>query len=690
MYSQDRIDVFLHNEKNTNIEMVGPNEMNEAVKLIFYNLYKYKKGNIYDDDFNVLSASLVNINILAHIDVGKIKDIYVDICNKYGLINVDLIDRINNFHNKNNIRLYSPRLFTRLYVEYVQSQSDTFNTKNTLTSTVNYFDNSNITYNGKYKKLHSIKVFIKYYYNLGIVISIYSIVTLALFFNTFFKFYNSVELPRFKFYIGLAKGTSIVIYFNIVLILLFSFVNILFNYSNSILNYNITKNTTFLQKVFNKLRLLYIYLPFYLNNYFHYVSGSCLFIFSLMHTIGHTVSFSMMKNLDNCCIHTIFNLDKLNLKESGNSVFDFLGITAIWTGILLIIIIILNIIAIILYKYDKLRHTIFFVFHVNSFLIWLLLILLHGSNNWLRTTETFQWILPVFIFYIFTKKEKIFYLQPIKCIESDVIKDKFIRLEFYQDHKITSWFKNANMDIHIAFPKISKLEWHRFSIVSTPDDRNVVLFIKIFGKWTKDLKKYIIENPGHQFNMYVERFNNNALQYYKLYKKIVFIANGIGINTFASFIIDYINKKNQGIGKYNHLEPIDVIWIINDYRDYSLFYTTLTAIHAAGYDNEIKLFLYFTYNIDPFSKTCLEFLQHHIYKQEGYDIISGLYINNVTIINKPNFDIIFQNLLINNNGLDKIGLFFCGNKYLKKNLLEKCYNYSNNSFNLKLDFYDVE
>lgn len=676
---------------------------NQSISLLFFNIVHFITYKDINFDNN-LFTDIDNIVITDYdtITMNIFIKFYEQIFKLYNFNLNSLIDNIKSFYNINNFNNINYDQFIILYNDYLDNYPKVY--INNINNSIDYFQPNFLYKYYKHKKYYKYYNFILYYLHKILFILAYIIFNLLFFITRFYQFYHLPNLlDEFEVYVGVAKGSARLIYINIVLIFIPSLVNNIFKIAN-LINYKMLDktNSTYYNRIVNNIKLFIIYMPYYFDFHFHYLCGSVIFICSIIHAISHIFSFYTISSINNCCIWNNLNLDKLNLNENMNhSIIYYLSIISIWTGILLIIIIFINIYIIYLYFKNKIRHSTFYIIHTYSFLLWFVIFYLHGRDNWLRKTKILHWVLPILIIFMFNKRDKFFYLHKIKCIKSDIYKNKFIRLTFFKNEKLKKWFDNSNMDIGINFPQISKLEWHTFSIVTSPEDDYIILYIKILGKWTNNLHSYLIQNnyvnhdyinlnENNQLYMYINGPYNNVLQYYKLYKVITFITNGVGINTFISFLRDYIYKMYNNDDKYKHIDMINIIWIINDHTDFQIFQKTLNSINQYKLNDKIKLYVFFTYNISPFSKNCLQFLQYHIYKINKYDIVSGLYLDNLTVINKPNFKNVFQNLILLNKDYDKIGIFFCGNFNLKKKILRKCYKYSNNTYNLKFHFYNVD
>jgi len=692
--------------ENNKININYTNTNNLTISIIFYNILhciNYNNSSVHEK--KEFDSDSIIINKYDNLTQSIIIKYYNNLYNNINFNKNELIPNIEIFFNKYKDNLFDYNLFSLLYNDYINNYQLVY--INNINNYNNYFQPHYLYKYYENKQKYKYYNYILYYFHIIIITLLFitfNIIMWVLRFNELY--YSDKLLDEFKLYIALAKACAGLININILFILLPSFINLLLYYYSFIINFNIRKNDSIYSKLLNYIKLSYIYLPYYLNFKFHYLCGIIIFICSIIHSISHIFSFSNIYNISNCCIWNIMNLDRLNLDQDMDyNIFKYLSITSVWTGILLILIIMINIILIILFTFKKIRHSIFHIIHIYSFIFWFILLLFHGYDNWLRKTLLLYFVLPILIIYIFNKKDKLFYLHKVKCIKSDIYKNKFIRLTFFKNEKLKKKFTHSNMDININIPKISLLEWHTFSIVTSPEDDCIILYIKILGKWTNNLNNYILNNHLNNYNyinlndnieslsMYINGPSYTILQYFKLYKVLTFVANGIGINLFISFIRDYIykiqtNKKNI----YSHIDIINIIWIINDHTDFQIFNKTLNSIHKYNLSHKIKLYTFFTYNISPFNKNCLQFLQYHIYKLNKYDIISGLYLDNLTILNKPNLKNIFQNLILlnKNNDFKNLAVFFCGNTHLKKKLLNKCYKYSNNTYNVKFHFYNIQ
>jgi hypothetical protein len=394
-----------------NTTLIHNETINLSISTLFYNILNY---NSVDVNIN----NPVIINEYDSLTKNVFIKFYNNLFDNIKFNKNDLILNIESFFDtiKNNITY---TLFIDLYNDYINNYQSTYN--NNINNINDYFQPQFLYKYYEKKQIYKYYNFILYYFNFIIISCIYLIINILLFIFRFYEFYNNPEiLNEFRLYVALAKGSARLLYFNIILILLPSFINLILYYSKPLLQYNFKKSNNFIEKI----KLLYIFLPYYLNFHFHYLCGIIILICSIIHSISHIFSFSNIYNINNCCIWNMLNLKQLGLNESMDyGILDYLSITSIWTGILLIGIIFLNIILICLFYLKKIRHSFFTFIHSNSFIFWFILLLFHGYDNWLRKTQALYWVLPILIIYIVHRKDRIFYLHKVKCIQSDIYKE---------------------------------------------------------------------------------------------------------------------------------------------------------------------------------------------------------------------------------------------------------------------------
>jgi predicted ferric reductase len=107
-----------------------------------------------------------------------------------------------------------------------------------------------------------------------------------------------------------------------------------------------------------------------------------------------------------------------------------------------------------------------------------------------------------------------------------IVSDTVIELSF---PKTTAFAYNPGQYVHLAIPELSWLEWHPFSLSSSPKQRVVTIHIRIVGNWTKSLfnlcktkSEVSILLEGPYGNLSVDLLTDRK------YKNIMLISGGIG------------------------------------------------------------------------------------------------------------------------------------------------------------------
>ena len=117
------------------------------------------------------------------------------------------------------------------------------------------------------------------------------------------------------------------------------------------------------------------------------------------------------------------------------------------------------------------------------------------------------------------------------------VSDTVIELTF---PKTTGFAYNPGQYIYVAVPEISWLQWHPFSISSSPKQRVVTISIRMAGNWTKQLfelcKKQtevsiLLEGPYG--NLSVDLMTDRK------YKNVMLISGGIGSKSIALIHIEH-------------------------------------------------------------------------------------------------------------------------------------------------------
>ncbi|GFZ09493.1 ferric reduction oxidase 6 [Actinidia rufa] len=118
---------------------------------------------------------------------------------------------------------------------------------------------------------------------------------------------------------------------------------------------------------------------------------------------------------------------------------------------------------------------------------------------------------------------------------------------------------NALSFIFLQVRELSWLQWHPFSVSSSPLDGkfHVSILIKVLGKWTAKLREGILNGPKEDpqieqplqphsnLTVSVEGPYGHESPYHLMYENLILVAGGIGISPFLAILSDILHRIND-------------------------------------------------------------------------------------------------------------------------------------------------
>ncbi|GMI87050.1 ferric reduction oxidase 7, FERRIC REDUCTION OXIDASE 7 [Hibiscus trionum] len=115
---------------------------------------------------------------------------------------------------------------------------------------------------------------------------------------------------------------------------------------------------------------------------------------------------------------------------------------------------------------------------------------------------------------------------------------------------------NALSFIFLQVRELSWLQWHPFSVSSSPLDGNhhLAILIKVLGKWTGSLRDSILRMSETEpskvtkttITASVEGPYGHESPYHLMYENLILVAGGIGISPFLAVLSDILHRVNDG------------------------------------------------------------------------------------------------------------------------------------------------
>ncbi|KAL5675876.1 hypothetical protein ACJX0J_012007, partial [Zea mays] len=160
--------------------------------------------------------------------------------------------------------------------------------------------------------------------------------------------------------------------------------------------------------------------------------------------------------------------------------------------------------------------------------------------------------------------------------------------------KPASLHYNALSFIFIQVRELSFLQWHPFSVSSSPMDGryHMSVLIKVLGTWTEKLRSIITDvqekNGGDselqcgRMTACVEGPYGHESPYHLMYENLVLVAGGIGISPFLAILSDIIHRIEEG--KQCMPKNVLVLWSVKKSKELSL----LSAVDAQTISSSVS------------------------------------------------------------------------------------------------------
>lgn len=232
--------------------------------------------------------------------------------------------------------------------------------------------------------------------------------------------------------------------------------------------------------------------------------------------------------------------------------------------------------------------------------------------------------------------------------------------------------------IFLHCPRISRFEWHPFTITSAPHEDYFTVHIRRVGDWTESLAKLchvdegVFQEPWQMPRLAVDGPFGTSSEDFMEYDVTVLIGASIGVTPFAS-ILKHLWHIHCDAKRQLPLRRVYLYWVCPDMAAFEWFRQLLQLLETQMIERG-----------DP------DFLKHNIYLTRGWDSgqarnimlhdrnstadpITGLHQK--THYGRPQWEHIFTELEQKHQG-SKIGVFFCGPGELSTILHKRCNRHS--------------
>jgi FAD-binding domain/Ferric reductase like transmembrane component len=233
---------------------------------------------------------------------------------------------------------------------------------------------------------------------------------------------------------------------------------------------------------------LHSYFPFnaYLES--HILFGMAILFWACVHVGAHVCDFYRFAYADEDAIYVLFG-DKLGVvpPEPTARIKLLLKQPAAITGIIMVVCILIA------YPVVLVRRTKFNTFWILHHLLLVMLVALccHGIASLLEPYASVYYVIGPLVIYVLSRV-----LRETKLSNSNVLlaQTKSGGIVHLQLKKPLGWkHVRSGMYAFLNVPQISRIEWHPFTLTSTPDDPFVEFHFASIGDWTDAVQSYLLE-----------------------------------------------------------------------------------------------------------------------------------------------------------------------------------------------------
>lgn len=181
-------------------------------------------------------------------------------------------------------------------------------------------------------------------------------------------------------------------------------------------------------------------------------------------------------------------------------------------------------------------YDLFYYVHQLLFATVFFVVLHYVGNIW--------WILPSFGFYLISRiASHASYAAPVEILEFSNLDHDIVKIVVSRSTASSGDFKVGQF-VYLNVPSISKLQWHAFTISSSPlsSATTLTLLAKSLGDWTNQLVHYAEECKEKNVHpvMYMDGYYGASLEEYDEYSTVCLLGGGIGVTPLLAILEDMV------------------------------------------------------------------------------------------------------------------------------------------------------
>ncbi|XP_047739665.1 LOW QUALITY PROTEIN: dual oxidase 2 [Hyalella azteca] len=405
----------------------------------------------------------------------------------------------------------------------------------------------------------------------------------------------------------------------------------------------------------------------------HRYIGNWALVWTIIHIVGHSINFYHIATQTppdlSCLFRDYFRSTHVLPKFH---YWCWQTITG-FTGVLLT----LQCAVIFVFAYFARRYYFkLFWFTHNTYPIFYLLTILHGSGNLVQ---------PPFFHYFFLGPAILFTLDKlvstsVNTVKIDVIEAQHLpsNVTLLKIRRPPNFSYQAGQWIRIASLAISEQEYHPFTLSSAPHEEHLTLHVRAVGPWTSRLRKEYPDKAtvslkkGFRYpKIYIDGPFGEGHQTWWDYEIAILVGGGIGVTPFAS-ILKHIAHCSQQPTFQIKTKRVMFLWVTNSQRQFEWLTEILNEVEEQDNRGLIRNHIFITQFKNKFDlRTIFLYLaERHFQRVSGTSLFTGL--KAITHFSRPSFPAIFRAVKEQYSFASKIGVFTCGNPSLSADVETAC------------------
>jgi respiratory burst oxidase len=424
---------------------------------------------------------------------------------------------------------------------------------------------------------------------------------------------------------------------------------------------------------------LRFYFPFdtFLNS--HITFGIAILFFTVLHVGGHTCGFINFTYADQEDILLLMEGKNLDVPEGVWDRWKFLlGTTAGITGIIMVVCMLIA------YPFTIWRRSKFNTFWYTHHLLLVMLIVLcfHGIGNLLEPFQSVYWMMIPLTLYLIPRFLRETPYSTHQVLDIRVKKGKVVAIKL-QRPKNWENLVRPGMYAFLKVPKVSKLEWHPFSLTSAPYEDFIEFHCARAGDWTGRLHDLVetIENDEESDKFKCEHASDLILkvegpigassQGFKDYPIVVLIGAGIGVTPMISVLKQLLFKPGR-------MKRVFFYWTVRDRAAFEWFTKLMDDIYDSDKSRAMQVRNFLT-SVKDDQRDIGAVLLHHAtrakHRRTNFDIILGQYTHRQVEVGRPKWTEELKSVKLEAKSLtyNSCGVFLCGPKAMAVDIATTCF-----------------